>query len=676
MKHPVYSSTGVLLYAALVLSGLCRAADHPPPKIFEHAAKDTLTVVPMNHGDQLRFTLRNGEVRTFELRGTSARLVERVESGLVYSFDCQLLANGQPLTLRRFVCSQETFYEPWIVNGVRIWFSSSAAIFKLVPIRYPEDHDPMAADAVLCIQDATLPICPQPMKPWFPIKERFIDVGTCYNGDDPWLGPYLGKACHMGMDINMPKGTALHAPIDFQDQWIFSADHRWRGVRRWPNGDIWALQSHHVDKLLIKEREPLKAGVHYAEAAGKGIGSHQHSHFEFRTGEGVLNRGQLGGTEIDPWILFWQIFETDKAAHNELQAVMEPVGPATTGRPVQFSVDKSKAGASKLRYTWSFADGCASHAAAPEHTFTAAGVYPVTLVLEDGDKRAARTQHISVSGASEPAPTLRLQAPDEITFRMRPPETVDVYGWPVKEVPHTLKFSTLPADSKPRAKEVLIRNAGSGLLPANISTKVTYQEKQSEWLKVERHGSGNEQHLSIAVDPAHLEIGRYVAVVSVRCPNVVNGEQSFRVEVNVRPSPASDEVIVDDRDPGFFATPGAWVGHQHLHCRKKGFQKRYLTNGERTDEHALVRYTPDLAAGKYEVLFHPQTPVVESSFLVRIGDAAGEHKFRFSPRDSKTFSLGKFVFSEGTDGFVEILAKDSTGLVVADALIFKRLTAE
>jgi hypothetical protein len=238
------------------------------------------------------------------------------------------------------------------------------------------------------------------MKPWFPIKERIIDVGTCYNGDDPWLGPYLGKACHMGMDINMPKGTALYAPIDFQDQWIFSADHRWRGVRRWPNGDIWALQSHHVEKLLIKQREPLKAGVHYAEAAGKGIGSHQHSHFEFRTGEGVLNRGQLGGTEIDPWILFWQIFETDKAAHNELQAVMVPVGPAKTGSAVRFSVDKSKPSreSSSLRYTWSFGDGCASSGAASEHTFTAAGVYPVTLVVEDGVKRAASTQHISVNG--------------------------------------------------------------------------------------------------------------------------------------------------------------------------------------------------------------------------------------------------------------------------------------
>jgi hypothetical protein len=657
------------------MSGATRAEDKAPlPKTFDLAAKDTLTVVPMNHGDTLRFALRNGEVRTFVLRDTEARIVERVESGLVYSFDCQLQAEGQPLTLRRFVCSQETFYEPWVVNGVRIWFSSSAAIFRLVPIRYPEDHDPMSADAVLCVQDATLPICPQPMKPWFPIKERFIDVGTCYNGDDPWLGPYLGKACHMGMDINMPKGTPLYSPIDFDDQWIFSADHRWRGVRRWPNGEIWALQSHHVDKLLIKQREPLKAGVHYAEAAGKGIGSHQHSHFEFRVGEGVLNRGQLGGTEIDPWILFWQIFDTDKAAQGELQAVMDPEGPATTGRPVQFSVDKSKLGRdpTTLRYTWSFGDGGASHEAAPEHTFTKAGVYPVTLVVEDGKQRASRTQHISVNGEAQQAPTLALDAPDEVTFRRRPLEAADVYGWPVKEIPHLLKFTVLPGGSQSPAKEVLLRNAGSGVLPANDSIELRYLGNHVGWLKVQRHGEGNEQRLSIAVNPARLEIGRQAAMVLVRCPGAVNGAQSFRVEVNVRASPAADEVIVDDRDAGFFATPGAWVGHQHLHCRKKGYQKRYLTNGERSDENALVRFTPDLSAGKYEVFFHPQTPFVESSFLVRIHDAGSDREFRFNPRDAKKLSLGTFTFAEGTDGFVEILAKDSTGLVVVDALVFKR----
>ena len=51
----------------------------------------------------------------------------------------------------------------------------------------------------------------------------------------------------MGLDINLPKGTPLFAPIDFDDHCIFS------DVRRWANGDMWGLQSHHVDRLLADE---------------------------------------------------------------------------------------------------------------------------------------------------------------------------------------------------------------------------------------------------------------------------------------------------------------------------------------------------------------------------------------------------------------------------------------
>ena len=119
-------STALLL--AVVGSGVnhVRAADDSQaPRILDRKAKETLTVAELNHGDTLRFELQNGQVRTFELKNTSARIIERPQGGIVYSFDCQLQADGQPLLLRRYVCSQETFYEPWVVNGVRLWLSSS-----------------------------------------------------------------------------------------------------------------------------------------------------------------------------------------------------------------------------------------------------------------------------------------------------------------------------------------------------------------------------------------------------------------------------------------------------------------------------------------------------------------------------------------------------------------------
>jgi PKD repeat protein len=649
------------------------------PQRHELATKDTLTVVRLKHGDAFRFRLKNDQVRSFVLEETTARIVERVPGGVIYSFECRLRADGQPLTLRRYVCSQETFYEPWVVNGVRIWFSSSAAIFKLVPIRYPENHDKLDADAVLAMQDATLPICPQPMQPWFPLQRHFIDVGTCYNGDDPWLGPYLGQACHVGLDINMRKGTPLFAPLDFDDHWIFSADHRWRGVRRWPNGDIWALQSHHVDRMLVKQGTALKVGTHYAEAAGKGVGSHTHSHFEFRLGEGVLNRGELAGIEVDPWILFWQIFETDRAKKGEIKAEIDPVAPTQTGQPVRCSAGRSRSGpkGGSLRYYWAFGDGGWSHDAKPEHTFVRPGVYPITLVIDDGQQRASHTQHITVNGEPTAKPTLVLDALDEVTFRPRPPTATDVYGWPVKYVPHTLRFTAAPSQANhegPAAKKVIFRNLGEGELPAMDTPKVHYLGSKEGWLRLEHKAKADSQWLQVAVNVAKVEVGTHEAVVEVYCPGVINARQAFRVELQVRPSPTENVVVVDDKDDGCYATPFSWVGHQFLRAPQRGHKKRYLTNGGQADPEAIARFTPDLAAGRYEVRFHEATPFGDGTFNCRVRSAKGKQLFSdIAPKRLKSLSLGIFEFAEGTGGFVEILAAGSKGLVVADAVEFRRV---
>lgn len=665
--------------ACFAMPPAAAAEDAPSePRLHERVARETLTVVQMNHGDELRFELRSGEQRSFVLKKTSARIIERNRGGIVYSFDCEFLADGQPLLLRRYVCSQETFYEPWVINGVRLWLSSSQSVFDLVPIRYPEVHHKLDADAMVVIQDATLPICPQPPKPWFPLKEHFIDVGSCYNGDDPWLGPYLGQACHVGLDINMPKGTPLYAPIDFDDHWIFSGGHRWRGVRRWAGGDIWGLQSHHVDKLLLEENTRIKAGTHYAEGAGKGVGSHQHSHFEFRLGREVMNRGRLGGIEIDPWILFWQIFETDKATKGIVHAQIDPLAPARTGKPVRFSAALSRPGSpdAKLRYWWTFGDGGWATGPAPAHTFTRPGVYPVTLVVDNGSQRATHTQHVTIGGDALDKAALSLHASDNVTFRPRPAPAADVYGWPVKCIPHTLRWTAAPASdnakNQTRPRVVLLRNMGGGQLPAAAAPQVACLTEKSGWLEVDLAGEAGKQRLVVAADASGLPVGRHEAVVTVECPGAINPRQGFRVELTVRPAPKLEEVVVDDRDARHYATPYFWVGHQLIRCRRRGHRKRYLTNGARAAPGEFVRFTPDLAAGRYEVLLHEQTPLFAGSrFPVRVVHAEGEETFQVEPHNRESRSLGVYRFAAGTDGFVEFHAGDSQGLIVADALVFR-----
>ncbi len=296
-------------------------------RVLERTSKATLTPFGLNHGGTLRFILRDGRVWEMTLLATSAEVIRRHsairprpdpnhESGDIaaYAFDCDVRINGTAHHLRREVGTQASFYEPWEVDGVRLWFDAVSCAFK-------EDGGFMAEKdwrgGLLCkpshkarfaVQESDLPICPESLQPWYPNNAGRIDIRDCYNGEDCWMGPYNGAAAHCGLDINMKAGTVLTAPISFDDHYLFNSvaagfnNNRWRGVRRWPDGSEWWLQSHHLIRMLVPERTALAAGTPYATTAGVMVGAHEHTHFVFRIHE------QGGDYFLDPWILFWEIF--------------------------------------------------------------------------------------------------------------------------------------------------------------------------------------------------------------------------------------------------------------------------------------------------------------------------------------------------------------------------------
>ena len=113
-------------------------------------ARDTLTAVEMDPGDELRFTLRSGRTVSLLLEGTDAAVLERVNpGGIVYEFSCRVRVDGQPMTLRRFVCAQECFYEPYVVAGLRIWPDTVKAVFD----QYVKDWNVPDMDAVEALLD-------------------------------------------------------------------------------------------------------------------------------------------------------------------------------------------------------------------------------------------------------------------------------------------------------------------------------------------------------------------------------------------------------------------------------------------------------------------------------------------------------------------------------------------
>lgn len=295
--------------------------------IFQRTAKSTLTPFGLKMGDTLRFRLSGGACWEMTLASTAAEVLARDygafnyrDSGhecgdiSAYGFSCVLKVNGREIELKREVGTPGSFYDPVCVDGVTIWFDAAACAFKAAggfmfekDIRSSYICKP-DQDARFAIQEEGRPICPEPLRPWYPNEAGRLDIRQCYNGEDCWMGPYGGAAAHCGLDINMPAGTVLSAPLDLDTHVLFHTtaagfnNNRWRGIRRWADGSEWQIQAHHLIAMTVPERSPLKAGSAYATTAGTAVGRHPHTHFMFK----VIEQG--GEYWLDPWILFREIF--------------------------------------------------------------------------------------------------------------------------------------------------------------------------------------------------------------------------------------------------------------------------------------------------------------------------------------------------------------------------------
>ena len=637
------------------------------------------------------------------LDDTEAAIVERVEpGGIVYRFSALVRIDGQPLRLERYVCSQECFYEPWVVNGLRIWLDTVRDVFDLIPVRYPHKGNlqcvPRKA-ARFAVQDAALRICPEPVLPWIDHDGPTLNVGDCYNGDDCYLGPYLGQACHVGMDVNQAKGSLLFAPIRFNTQAYFNSlaagdnNNRWRGIRRWPNGDVWALQSHHLIELLVPENTPLETGAKYATTAGVYVGSHQHTHFEFKIGrprgavaeeaasiavpvdfgdESEIAQQQPEVLHLDPWILFWQAFEDQRETRGEIRAAVKPLAPARVGEKVQFSAVGSHPGPNgkSFRYLWFLGDTGMADGPVASYVFSRPGVFPVRLIVDDGVDRDSTVQWIAISGSPLNGETFTLRFADEPSFRPWRRGAAQIYGEPVRSIPRTMRFVARPTRPKPATKSVSLKRTAGSRSTTDGHVAVKY-EAGAGWLRAARRRREGDTWLEVSADATGLEPGTYAARVDVSIPKSPTGVEQFRVELDVCSKPPQADVTVDDADPGFQATPYSWVGHRFCRCPKdrRGYGGFYLTNGGRAAAGEFARFTPDLQAGRYRVSLQDETPYApDVEFDVRVRHAKGEEVIRMRP--AKDRSIGTFQFEEGTDGFAEILTEGSKGLVIADAVHF------
>ena len=77
--------------------------------------------------------------------------------------------------------------------------------------------------------------------------------------------------------------------------------------------------------------------------------------------------------------------------------------------------------------------------------------------------------------------------------------------------------------------------------------------------------------------------------------------------------------------------------------------------------------------GRYRVALRAETPYRENvRFRARVHSAAGDEWVDVQPQVSRV--IGSFDFHEGSDGFVEFHAAGSSGLLIADAVEFTRIS--
>ncbi len=652
-------------------------------------SKNTLTVLEIDSGDKVNYILRGGRRLQIELIETKAHIVFTTldtlkkgssGQGTIYSITCKIRIDGQEMEMVRYIPVQQSFYEPYVVNGLKIWFDALKSLSDF----FNENHGDCLPqkEARFAFQDADLPICPQIIENWCPLPNKQLFVKNAYSGEDTWLGTYFGADLHGGLDINMPSNTPLWTPIDFDEHYYFNSlkaghnNNRWRGVKHWKNKDEWCLQTHHLVQLLVREYQPIKKGQPYAFSAGVHTGYTPHTHFVFK-----VKQPNYDWYFIDPWILFWQIIENNKEKSNSINANIMPFSPVLTGENIQFSSEGSRSGVwgNELKYYWDFGDGYTSIHRNPVHTFVEPGIFPITLLVDNGINKDIYTQHITVNGTEINGNSFMISCNDEPSFKRRKKWKTRRYNG-AAHIANTLEYKGYHNQKEAfNTKKVLIKSKNFKWeeKPNNSFRFEVIYKHGKDWLDVNSIFYEDSIRLSLQpqIDRMINKYGFYEAFLFINHENAFNIPHYVRIYVEFDLSKPNSDIIIDDSDADCIMSDYFWLSPEFHYDWSSGYNGKYFINKDNS-KGEYVRYIPNLEEGRYVVKL--KSPAYEQkSILSKVGgfNVIVKHKNGINKiwvEPNKSLTIGEFEFINGKENYVEIISDGSIGLIVVDALDFQK----
>ena len=109
--------------------------------VVRRTIEQTLTAVERNEADTLDLTLSSGDRWKLEVVGTGAVAIHTTRKEIHFEkpatvteirFHVEVKINDNPHIFEREISSQRSFYEPWVVDGVRIWLDAVDDVFDFM----------------------------------------------------------------------------------------------------------------------------------------------------------------------------------------------------------------------------------------------------------------------------------------------------------------------------------------------------------------------------------------------------------------------------------------------------------------------------------------------------------------------------------------------------------------